>query len=95
MPLYDYQCKGCGHDEIDVVEPAEPKDKLVCGKCGEVMSRLLPAPRLKFFPEGMWEHLDINPIHISSAGQLKEECKKHGCYAKYLDTTSKPGLDEV
>lgn len=94
MPCYDYGCE-CGYVRADVICDWNCTDKYVCDKCGKVMERLLGKPKVHMFPEGWWRDLSIEPIYISSRAQLKDECRKHGCYAKYLGNISKVNLDEV
>lgn len=86
MPLYDYKCKSCDYqfEEINKVDVREEQKCLKCGSSTEILISI-SRESLKFFPEGFWRDLSHEPIYISSRQQLKDECRKHGCYAKYLD----------
>lgn len=43
------------------------------------------APAVILFKEEWYEHIDENPIFITSKKQLKQECEKRGMIAKTLD----------
>jgi len=85
MPLYRYQCKACNH-EFEKHRTIEERYNVLCPECGgKEVEIIIKAPSYHPFPEGWWEHLDVKPIYISSRRQLKEECKKRGLIAKYLE----------
>ena len=52
MPLYDYGCPSCGHEQ-EVQHPMSEVGKIVveCAKCGTQMRKLLSAPTLIGFDE--------------------------------------------
>lgn len=84
MILYCYKCNSCGK-EFDELNTIEGRNLQKCLDCEGDAKIIINGSKPYFFPEGMWEDLDINPIHISSKKQLREECKRRGVYAKYLD----------
>ena len=43
------------------------------------------APAVILFKEEWYEHIDENPIFITSKKQLRQECEKRGMIAKALD----------
>ena len=93
MPLYEYECKKCGHI-YDEVRKIDERYDVKCPECGSEESRILltnSRPPVKF-PEGVWD-IGMTSQHISSRRQLKEAMAKHNdtsdefhqSYAKYLD----------
>jgi len=86
MPLYRYQCKECNH-EFEEYRPIDRRYDVLCPECGEGKIEIIIKKPASYhpFPEGWWEHLDVKPIYISSRRQLKDECKKRGLRAKYLE----------
>jgi len=82
MPLYDAKCGVCDH-EFETV--AKIDELIQCPVCGSEARRLITGSSYHPFPEGWWEDIGPKPIYISSRRQLADECRKHGCYAKYLD----------
>ena len=84
MPLYQYQCLQCNYEEEARNRVDERADHL-CSKCGS-QSKIKFAPFNPIvFQEQVFEHLDVNPVRVSSRRQLKEECKRRGVWAKCLD----------
>jgi len=86
MPLYDYHCKRCNYT-FESYAKIEQRYDVNCERCGgEVVIHYSPGKqKVKIFPAGVWEHIAPEPLEITSARQLREACKKYGCYAKYLD----------
>ena len=86
MILYDFKCASCGNEWEGLENPNELKH-VKCGKCGGTGEIQIGGNRnqVKLFPEGFFEDIAPEPIYIRSRAQLREECKKHGCYAKYND----------
>ncbi|MBU2249793.1 MAG: hypothetical protein KKD77_23805 [Gammaproteobacteria bacterium] len=85
MPLYDFKCKICSH-EFEGISTLEGLPAVRCPECGnDACEILITGSNYHPFPEGWWEHIATKPLHISSRSQLKEECRKHDCYATYLD----------
>ena len=46
MPLYDYECKGCGHIQEEI-HPATKKLKIRCPRCGKKLKKRFPAPNVR------------------------------------------------
>ena len=91
MPLYDYECLSC-HHEFEDVRRIDERHSVRCPRCGggcKIIFKSVREPR--FFPEGWWEHIDVEPVYISSRRQLREVIKKKSedpfkaCYAVYDD----------
>lgn len=84
MPLYTFKCQYCEH-EFETIASLEERATILCPICSGPTRGLITGTKYHAFPCGWWRDLAPNPIYISSRQQLKEECEKHGCYAKYLD----------
>lgn len=82
MPLYDYECKVCGKT-FEALSCISDRRSVLCD-CGGGCRLLISKPNFHPFPEGPWEHLDVEPVYISSKKQLKRECDKRGLSSVYL-----------
>ena len=47
MPLYEYQCKKCGH-RFEKIQKFSDEPIKVCPKCGGEVEQLLSAPAVQF-----------------------------------------------
>lgn len=47
------------------------------------MEKVVSSPKVHRFKEGWYEHIDKEPIYISSKKQLREETEKRGQYSEY------------
>jgi len=67
VPLYEYQCAGCGHrfERIEKVNGAPTKK---CPKCGRQAKRLLAPPAIQFKGSG-WYVTD----YARAGGKAKAE----------------------
>lgn len=92
MPLYDFQCSECDYT-FEGFSKIEELRTVLCPICKGSTRILITGSTFHAFPSGWWEHIAQKPLYVSSKRQLKEECDKHGVYAKYLDpplTLEKP-----
>jgi putative FmdB family regulatory protein len=53
MPLYEYECKQCGHRFERIVQYSDPPEK-VCPKCGGEVEQMLSAPAVQFKGAGWY-----------------------------------------
>ena len=53
MPLYEYQCKQCGHRFEKIQSFSAPEEK-VCPECGGEVERLISAPAIQFKGAGWY-----------------------------------------
>ena len=53
MPLYEYECKKCGH-RFEKIQNFSAEPELECPKCHGVLERPLTAPRLHFKGAGWY-----------------------------------------
>lgn len=84
MILFDYRCTNC-NKEFEDLRPRSDCKESTCPNCGSKAKRLFTIRhRYKDFLEGWWHDIAPEPIYIKSRRQLRDECKKHNCYA-HLD----------
>jgi len=53
MPIYEYQCRKCGHRFEKIQKFSDPPVKK-CPKCGGAVERLLSPPAVQFKGEGWY-----------------------------------------
>ena len=73
MPLYEYQCKKCGHrfERIQKFSDAPVKK---CPECGGKVEQLLSAPAVQFKGSG-WYVTDYAKKAASSSSKTESEAK--------------------
>lgn len=82
MPLYEYQCKKCGHRFERIQKFSDPHVKK-CPECGGAVEQLLSAPAVQFKGSG-WYVTDYGKGGSSSGSS------KNGESAKSEDKSEKP-----
>ena len=70
MPLYEYQCKACGHRFERIQKFSDPPVKK-CPECGGKVEQLLSAPAVQFKGSG-WYVTDYAKKGGSSSGVKAE-----------------------
>jgi hypothetical protein len=84
--VFTRECVSCGVLWDVLLEHAmEPH---VCSRCGKPTEWRPSAPKLIFFKEGIYEHIQENPVYISSMQQLRDECAAHGVRSEYAESSS-------
>ena len=53
MPLYEYQCRQCGH-RFEVIQKFSDAPLSQCEKCGGAVEKLLSVPGLQFKGSGFY-----------------------------------------
>jgi putative FmdB family regulatory protein len=53
MPLYEYQCDGCGH-RFEVIQKYSDPPVSACPSCGESVKKLLSSPAIQFKGTGWY-----------------------------------------
>jgi putative FmdB family regulatory protein len=53
MPLYEYQCDGCGH-RFELIQRFSDPPADACPKCGGVVRKLLSSPAIQFKGSGWY-----------------------------------------
>ena len=69
MPLYEYQCKQCGH-RFEKIQSFSAPDEKECPKCGAEVERLISAPAIQFKGAG-WYVNDYAPKAASGSTDSK------------------------
>ena len=79
MPIYEYQCKECGH-EVEVIQPAGGGGKPRCDECGGVMKRLISATSFILKGEGWYvtDYPSKDRKAAMDAKKARDEKKKTG-----------------
>ncbi|HEX9757289.1 MAG TPA: FmdB family zinc ribbon protein [Nitrospiria bacterium] len=76
MPIYEYECKKCGH-RFEVIQKFSDEPISICETCGGKVSKLLAAPALMFKGTG-WYVTDYSskgkkPVAKEGDGKTKTE----------------------
>jgi putative FmdB family regulatory protein len=68
MPLYEYQCKKCGH-RFEKIQKFSDKLITKCPECGGKVEQLLSPPAVQFKGSGWYvtDYARKGPAHTSSA----------------------------
>jgi putative FmdB family regulatory protein len=79
MPLYEYECKKCGH-RFEKIQKFSDKHIRKCPECGGRVEQLVHAPAVQFKGSG-WYVTDYArkshaPAHSDSGGKESKEAKK-------------------
>jgi len=92
MPLYEYQCKKCGH-RFEKIQKFSDKPVKKCPECGGVVEQTISAPAVQFKGSGWYVTDYARKSHTPSdsgskeAKETKKEEKKTESTTK--ETTSK------
>ncbi len=84
MPLYDYDCRNCGH-RVEVLHGVNGTGPQSCERCGGTMRKLMAAPTIVFKGSG-WAKKDRS----ASASPAK----KADSTASSTDTSSAEGASK-
>jgi putative FmdB family regulatory protein len=79
MPLYEYQCKKCGH-RFEKIQKFSDKPVKKCPECGGSVEQIISAPAVQFKGSGWYvtDYAKKSPASSSSDGGSKDskESKK-------------------
>jgi len=84
MPIYQYHCPICNR-EWEELQRLKNRNHPMC--CGVTANRPPQVPEARIFKERHFQNMCQDPKeapHISSWGQLSEECKKRGLVSDEL-----------
>lgn len=87
MPLYEYQCKQCGHRFEKIQSFSAPEEK-VCPACGGEVERLISAPAIQFKGAGWYVNDYAGRGKAPSSSGSSESASKEGSNAKGSGTDS-------
>ena len=87
MPLYEYQCKKCGH-RFEKIQKFSDKPITKCPECGGRVEKTISAPAVQFKGSGWYVTDYAKKSHAHSDTSVKEpkDTKKED---KKTETTSK------
>ena len=74
MPLYEYQCKKCGH-RFEKIQKFSDKPIKKCPECGGAVEQLLSAPAVQFKGSG-WYVTDYAKKGAASTAPSSESSSK-------------------
>jgi len=93
MPLYEYQCKKCGH-RFEKIQKFSDKPIKKCPDCGGPVEQLISAPAVQFKGSGWYvtDYAKKSGTSSSSSDGGSKESKKED---KKADSTSKESSKET
>ena len=74
MPLYEYQCEGCG-ETVEIIQKFSDPPLSECEKCGGELERLLSDPAVQFKGSG-WYVTDYGRKNGKNSESPTKEKKK-------------------
>jgi putative FmdB family regulatory protein len=91
MPLYEYQCKKCGH-RFEKIQKFSDKPIKKCPDCGGPVEKTISAPAVQFKGSGWYvtDYARKSHAHASADGGSKESKKEE----KKAETATKEGAKE-
>ena len=85
MPIYQVECKECQYQD-EVFLQVQDRDQLPkCRRCGGEYKRVITVPHVEIFQPYWAEHLDSEPVLITSRKQGRREASKRGLIMPYLE----------
>ncbi len=95
MPLYEYECEGCGH-RVEVIQRVGGAPLGACEHCGGAMRRLLSAPAFQFKGSG-WYVTDYARKGASGEGEgaRDKETAKDAAKEKDVSAPAKEAKDKA
>lgn len=96
MPLYEYQCKKCGHRFEKIQKFSDPEIKK-CPECGGEVERLLSAPAVQFKGSGWYVTDYAKKSSGASSGGSSDNpaAKSDSSESTAKKTENKPGTKET
>ncbi|HVI10122.1 MAG TPA: zinc ribbon domain-containing protein [Candidatus Binatia bacterium] len=80
MPLYEYQCKKCGH-RFEKIQKFSDKPVKKCPECGGVVEQVISAPAVQFKGSGWYVTDYAKKSHASggdSSSKKEDKSKSDG-----------------
>lgn len=75
MPLYEYQCKRCGH-RFEKIQKFSDKPIKKCPECGGVVEQLLSAPAVQFKGSGWYVTDYARKSHAPASSEGSNDSKE-------------------
>ena len=84
MPLYEYECKKCGH-RFEKIQKFSDKMVKKCPECGGQVEQMISAPAVQFKGSG-WYVTDYAKKGSSSASSRAQACRlvSSFCWASFF-----------
>ena len=88
MPLYEYQCKKCGH-RFEKIQKFSDKPVKKCPQCGGPVEQIISAPAVQFKGSGWYVTDYAKKSHTSPSDSAAKESKETKKEEKKSETASK------
>ena len=88
MPLYEYQCKKCGH-RFEKIQKFSDKPVKKCPECGGPVEQTISAPAVQFKGSGWYVTDYAKKAPTSSSDSAAKESKETKKEEKKSETASK------
>lgn len=88
MPLYEYQCKKCGH-RFEKIQKFSDKPVKKCPECGGQVEQTISAPAVQFKGSGWYVTDYAKKSHTSSSDSGSKDSKETKKDEKKPETTTK------
>jgi len=75
MPLYEYQCKKCGH-RFEKIQKFSDKPVKKCPECGGAVEQTISAPAVQFKGSGWYVTDYAKKSHVPSSSESGKESKE-------------------
>lgn len=75
MPLYEYQCKKCGH-RFEKIQKFSDRPVKKCPECGGPVEQLVSAPAVQFKGSGWYVTDYAKKSHAPAASDSSKDSKK-------------------
>ena len=87
MPLYEYQCKKCGH-RFEKIQKFSDKPIKKCPECGGLVEQLLTAPAVQFKGSGWYVTDYAKKSHAPSSESGSKDSKESKKDDKKAETST-------
>jgi putative FmdB family regulatory protein len=88
MPLYEYQCKKCGH-LFEKIQKFSDKPVKKCPECGGPVEQTISAPAVQFKGSGWYVTDYAKKSHMPASDSGSKDSKDSKKEEKKTETTSK------
>ena len=88
MPLYEYQCKKCGH-RFEKIQKFSDKPVKKCPECGGVVEQTISAPAVQFKGSGWYVTDYAKKSHAPSSDSGSKDSKETKKDEKKSESTAK------
>ena len=87
MPLYEYQCKKCGH-RFEKIQKFSDKPVKKCPECGGAVEQTISAPAVQFKGSGWYVTDYAKKSHVPSSSESGKESKEAKKEEKKTDSAA-------